>query len=391
MSIKLAQAVYDQIALSFSSNEGKIIQMESPGRINLIGEHIDYNGGNVLPAAIDKCIYFSFRVNGSEKTATILSKNFSEGFTFDISVAEKPGASWLSYLSGVLSELEKIAPGKVKGIDCVLESKLPIGSGISSSAALLCGFAKGLNEVFELGIDDITLIKLCQNAERIFSGANVGVMDQFTVVKGEKDHFILLDCDTLEYKTIPAAMDPNMLLLLNTNVSHNLADSAYNARRAQCESAFEIISAKYPQVKTLVETTAAMVEDLKEELGEERVKRVTHVYQEQLRVEATVEALKNNDFKQVGELLNASHDGLQNLYEVSCPELDFLAAFAKNDDRVLGARMMGGGFGGCTINLIDEKNVDSFVADAAVAYKKAYNIDLTPIPVKTNNGVRKIN
>lgn len=391
MSTKLSQSDYEKTNKIFALDATDVLKIEAPGRINLIGEHIDYNGGNVLPAAIDKCIYYSFKKNDTVSTSTILSKNFSEGFSFDIRVPEKPGEGWLSYLSGVLSEIDTIRPGQVTGFDCSLESKLPIGSGISSSAALLCGFAKGLNELFSLEIDDITLIKLCQNAERIFSGANVGVMDQFAVMKGEKDHFILLDCETLEYKTIPAAMDPNVLLLLNTNVSHNLADSAYNERRAQCESALEIIKAKYPQVKTLVEATEEMLADLKDELGADRVKRATHVVQEQKRVEATVEALKNNDFTLVGELLNQSHDGLQNLYEVSCPELDFLAAYAKNDERVLGARMMGGGFGGCTINLMDEKNIDSFIEDAAKAYKEAYDIDLTPIAVKTNNGVSKIN
>ena len=201
MSTKLSQSEYNNANQLFDSGAEDILQIEAPGRINLIGEHIDYNGGNVLPAAIDKCIYFSFKKNDSATTATVLSKNFEEGFTFDITVPEKPGDGWLSYLSGVLSEIDKIRPGKVSGFDCSLDSKLPIGSGISSSAALLCGFAKGLNELFALEIDDITIVKLCQNAERIFSGANVGVMDQFAVVKGEKDHFILLDCDTLEYKT----------------------------------------------------------------------------------------------------------------------------------------------------------------------------------------------
>ncbi len=390
MKTKLDALAYGKIVNSLGETSEDVLQIAAPGRINLIGEHIDYNGGNVLPAAIDKCIYFSFKKNGTESNANVLTTNFKEGFSFDINVAEKPGDGWLSYLSGVLSELSQLRPGKVTGFDCMLNSKLPIGSGISSSAALLCGFAKGLNELFNLEIDDITIIKLCQNAERIFSGANVGVMDQFAVVKGEKDHFILLDCEALTYETIPAAMDPNMLLLLNTNVSHNLADSAYNERRSQCESSLEIISAKYPEVKTLVEATQEMIDDLAEELGEDRVKRATFVAAEQKRVEATVKALKNNDFEQVGELLNASQDGLQNLYEVSCPELDFLAAYAKNDDRVLGARMMGGGFGGCTINLIDEKNVDSFIEDASKAYKEAYNIDLSPIPVKTNNGVSKL-
>jgi galactokinase len=244
-------------------------------------------------------------------------------------------------LSGVLAEIDTIKPGKVTCFDCSLDSKLPIGSGMSSSAALVCGFAIGLNELFEFEIDDIKIIKLCQNSERIFSGANVGVMDQFFLVKGKKDHFLLLDCETLDDSIIPVAMETNMLLLLNTNVSHNLADSVYNERRAQCKSALEVISEKHLEVKTLVEATEEMVEEFKNELGEDRVKLATHVIQEQKRVAATVVALKNNDFKLVGELLNQSHDGLQNLYEVSCAELDFLAAYAKNDVRVLGARMMG--------------------------------------------------
>ncbi|MEI6864897.1 galactokinase [Flavicella sp.] len=390
MSTKLSQSDCIKIDKIFALGAIDVVNIEAPGRINLIGEHIDYNGGNVLPAAIDKCIYFSIKKNNSATFANVLSKNFNEGFSFDISVPEKPGEGWLSYLSGVLTEIAKIRPTKVTGFDCSLDSKLPIGSGISSSAALLCGFAKGLNELFELEIDDITIIKLCQNAERIFSGANVGIMDQFSVIKGKKDHFILLDCETLEYRAIPAEMNTNILLLLNTNVSHNLAYSAYNERRAQCESALEIITAKYPYVKTLVEATEEMIAEFKEELGEDRVKRAIFVIQEQKRVEATVQALENNNFELVGELLNQSHDGLQNLYEVSCPELDFLANFAKNDDRVLGARMMGGGFGGCTINLIDKKYVKSFVADITIAYKKACNLEVTPIPVKINNGVQKI-
>lgn len=391
MGTKLTTLEYDRIEkIVITTDNADILKIEAPGRINLIGEHIDYNGGNVLPAAIDKCIYFLFKRNGSSKIANVLSKNFGEGFIFDISVPEKPGDGWLSYLSGVLSEIDKIRPNQVTGFDCLLDSKLPIGSGISSSAALLCGFAKGINELFSLDIDDTTIIKLCQKAEQIFSGANVGVMDQFAVVKGKKDHFILLDCDTLKYSTIPASMNTNILLLLNTNVSHNLADSAYNERRWECESGLKIIQSKYPHVNTLVEATETMIDDCKDELGVDRVKRATHVIQEQKRVEATVIALKNNNFSLVGELLNESHLGLQKLYEVSCPELDFLAAYAKADNRVLGARMMGGGFGGCTINLIDEKNVKSFVADVSKSYKETCNIDLTSIIVKTNNGVQKI-
>ncbi len=364
-------------------------KIASPGRINLIGEHIDYNGGSVLPAAIEQSLIFSFRKNESQGTAHLLSQDYQEGFAVNLSEAQS-ATGWLTYLLGVLSEFKKICPQQIKGFDCVIESQLPIGAGVSSSAALLCGFAKGVNFLFDLQIDDLTLIQLCQRAEQRFSGANVGIMDQFAVVKGQQNCLLLLNCQSLEYEQIPADFAPYQLLLLNSNVKHSLGETAYNTRREECESALLALAKKYPQVHSLADASLEMIDDLSETLGTTQKRRAIFVVQEQQRVLKTVEALKQQDLQAVGRLLNQSHEGLQNLYEVSCLELDFLADFARKDSRVLGSRMMGGGFGGCTINLIHETQIESFVKDVAESYQRRYQIHLSPLVVKISDGVRQI-
>lgn len=362
-----------QKKISQSSN---ILKISAHGRINLIGEHIDYNGGNVLPAAIDKKIIFSFQKNETSNTAFVLSENFKEGFQMDLKNIEKT-KGWGNYLVGILKILKNTA--KITGFDCLIESNLPVGSGLSSSAALLCGFAKGLNALFDLKINDMELIKLCQKAEQIFSGAHVGIMDPFAVIMGKKDHFLFLNCDTLKYEMIYADFSPYVLLLFNTNVKHNLGDSAYNKRRESCENALRIIQKNYPHIQKLTDATFEMLEDLKNKLSEEEKKRTTFVIEEQKRVLKTITALKNKDFIKVGKLLNQSHEGLQNLYQVSCEELDFLADIAKKDKRILGGRMMGGGFGGCTINIVHKNDVQKIIREIAMLYKAKFNFEMTPM------------
>ena len=384
---RLDEITYQKVRQSLKKH-GDILKIKSPGRINLIGEHIDYNGGNVLPAAIDKYITFSFRKNNTNNKAFILSENFKEGFEFLINNDIKT-KGWINYLLGVISLLRDIKSNQIKGFDCIIESNLPVGSGISSSAALLCGFAKGLHWLFDLKISDITLVKLCQKAERIFSGANVGVMDQFTVVMGKKNHLLFLNCKTLQYKQIPADFSPYGLLLLNTNVTHSLGDSAYNTRRKECETALQIIQKSYPHIKTLVEVDSQMIEQLAGHLGKDRVQRATFVSQEQQRVLQAIQTLQEKDFGKLGRLLNESHKGLQHLYKVSCDELDFLAKFAEDDKRILGGRMMGGGFGGCTINLVHKDDVEQIIKYAKEVYKKTFGIDLTAIVANTFDGVKK--
>ena len=370
---------------SFNSD----VIIESPGRINLIGEHIDYNGGLVLPAAIDKKITFRFRKNQSD-SCEILSSNFKRSFTINLDEISRSETEWQNYILGVIYHIHVLKPGAVKGFDCIIESNLPLGSGISSSAALECGVAKGLNELFAIGLTDLEMIKLSRDAEHTFVGTKCGIMDQFAVVKGKENSLILLDCDTLEYKLIPADFSPYTVVLLNTNVSHSLASSEYNVRRDECNTALAAIQKKYPKYSSLAEIEPEVIQEFRQILPEKVFNRALYVSQEHRRTLKAVECLDQNDLKGFGSCLYQSHDGLQNMYEVSCKELDFLVDFSKDVDYVLGSRMMGGGFGGCTINLIHIDKVEEFIENAKAAYQEKFDLDLTPISVKISNGVSKI-
>lgn len=365
------------------------IKIASPGRINLIGEHIDYNGGLVLPAAIDKYITFSFRRNESDTLCNIFSKNFNDYFSFSLTDLEST-SEWSKYILGVISEIQSMRPNLLSGFDCTIQSFLPVGSGLSSSAALQCGFTKGLNDLFNLQLNDIEIIKLCQSAEQKFSGTNCGIMDQFAVVKGQENHFIALNCDTLEYTPVAANLGDYTLLLLNTNVTHKLSESEYNVRREECDQALEIAQQQYPEIKNLVDLTEEQLQTLKPMLSGEIYDRATYVREEQQRVLQTITSLEKGDFENVGALLNASHKGLSSLYKVSCKELDFLADFTSSYSTVLGSRMMGGGFGGCTINLVHKDGVDELIKDVSKAYQEKFNIELGVSEVQTKDGIRKI-
>lgn len=358
----------------------------SPGRINLIGEHIDYNGGYVLPAAIDKKIILKFQKNSTNK-CNVYSKDFDTSFEVDLHTIERSNEQWHNYILGVMFQINKLNPNAIKGFDCEIESNLPLGSGLSSSAALECGFAKGLNELFKIGLSDIELITLSRDAEHSFVGTKCGIMDQFAVVKGKKDHLLLLNCETLEHELIPAYFGDYKIVLLNTNVSHNLASSEYNVRREECNKAMKTIHKEYPQYTLLAQVPLRTLETFKENLPETIYNRARYVVLENNRTLAAVAALKNNDIKKVGALLYQSHQGLSEAYKVSCEELDFLVDLTKTLDYVIGARMMGGGFGGCTINLVHSDHVNSFIQDISAAYKKKFNISLTTIDVNIANGV----
>lgn len=362
------------------------IKIKSPGRINLIGEHIDYNGGHVLPAAIDKKIVFQFKKNGTDK-CSIYSKNFNSHFEIDLKNIERSEVQWCNYVLGVIFHINELKPNSVKGFDCEIESNLPLGLGISSSAALECGLAKGLNELFSIGLDDIQLIKLSKDAEHTFVGTKCGIMDQFAVVKGKKDHLLLLNCETLEHRLIKADFGNYNVLLLNSNVSHNLASSEYNVRRDECNIALEIIQTKHPEIELLAHATPEMIREFEKIMPTTIFNRALYVTQENSRTLNAVKALEQNQLQTFGELLYRSHRGLSKLYEVSCPELDFLVDFTSNMDEVIGSRMMGGGFGGCTINLVHKDSVYQFVSNISAAYKKKFHIDLSPIKVSISNGV----
>ena len=365
------------------------IKIDSPGRINLIGEHIDYNGGLVLPAAIDKKITFKFRKNHSD-TCEILSSNFKSSFKINLNEISRSKTEWQNYILGVIYHINILKPGSVKGFDCIIESNLPLGSGISSSAALECGVTKGLNELFDIGLTDLEMIKLSRDAEHTFVGTKCGIMDQFAVVKGKENSLILLNCETLEYKLIPADFSPYTVLLLNTNVSHSLASSEYNVRRDECNTALTAIQKKYPKYGSLAEIEPEVIQEFKQILPEKVFNRALYASEEHRRTLKAAKCLDNNDLKGFGDCLYGSHHGLQHMYEVSCKELDFLVDFSKDLEYVIGSRMMGGGFGGCTINLVHTDKVEAFIENATAAYQEKFDLDLSPIKVKISNGVSRI-
>ncbi|MBD0777537.1 galactokinase [Maribacter sp. ANRC-HE7] len=360
---------------TFNPNNWDLI-VDSPGRINIIGEHTDYNNGFVLPTAIDKKIQFKFKRNDSLHTCNILSNNFNASLSFDLNTVSKSDKQWENYILGVIHEIQQLTD-KLRGFDCVLDSDIPVGSGISSSAALECGLAFGLNELFDLNLSKQQIVELSQRAEHNYVGTKCGIMDQFASVMSKKGHVILLDCQSLDYEYVPIEIEPYKLLLLNTNVSHNLASGEYNIRRSQCEKGVEIIQQKYPEVTSLRDVSFDMLQEFKSDIPEIVFNRCTYVVQEKDRVLSSVKALKKSQLHTLGEYMYQTHDGLQNLYEVSCPELDFLVDFSKEYNEVIGARMMGGGFGGCTINIIHQDAVEHFTQKASEAYFKKFNIKLT--------------
>ena len=364
--------------------------IDSPGRINIIGEHTDYNNGFVLPTAIDKKIKFKFRKNDSLNICNVHSANFNTSFSFDLNTVKPSEHQWENYILGVIDGIQKVSD-KLQGFDCVLDSDIPVGSGISSSAALECGLAFGLNELFKLGLSKLTLVEIGQMAEHNYVGTKCGIMDQFASVMSKEGHVILLDCQSLEFEYVPIKIEPYKILLLNTNVSHNLASGEYNIRRKQCEDGVAVIKKKYPKVNSLRDVSPEMLAEFKNELDTVTFNRCSYVVDEKVRVLDTVKALKNNELKVVGENMYQTHDGLSKLYEVSCPELDFLVDFSKNFNQVIGARVMGGGFGGCTINIVHKDFIEQFTEEASKAYFEQFNIKLTAFEAMPSEGTSIVN
>jgi galactokinase len=365
------------------------IIVKSPGRINLIGEHIDYNGGHVLPAAIDIKVTMLFR-----KKDNSLCRVYSEdqgAFTFDIN---KPlqisDTHWENYVLGVVDGIVKARQGKLCGFDCVISSELPMGAGISSSAALECGIAKGLNDLFDLGLSNLELIEISRMAEHNFVGTKCGVMDQFAVMMGKRKKLLLLNCDTLDHKQIDAEFTPYKILLLNTNVSHNLASSEYNTRREECEKALSVIQKNHPQYPLLANVPETVIETYKGKLSTKVYQRALFVSRENARTLEAAVLIQSGDIKGFGSLMYQTHEGLSKNYEVSCPELDFLVDITKDIPQVVGSRMMGGGFGGCTISLVEDGFVNEFIDLTRKAYKEQFDINLTSILVATSDGVETI-
>lgn len=359
----------------------------SPGRINLIGEHTDYNGGFVFPGAIDKGIYACIRLNGTS-TVHAYSVDYDDYCEFGLHEEDKPQAAWARYLFGVCREMDKrgFAPS---GFDTVFAGDVPLGAGLSSSAALESVFAFALNDLLHLNIDKFELARIGQSTEHNYCGVKCGIMDQFASLFGQAGHLMRLNCTTMEFEYFPFNPVGYKVVLLDTAVKHELASSAYNKRRESCENACAHIAAKHPDVKFLSDATMEMLNEVKNEINTEDYKRAEYVIGEKQRVLEVCDALKKGDYETVGKCMYGTHQGMSKLYEVSCEELDFLNDIAK-ECGVTGSRVMGGGFGGCTINLIEEALYEPFIATAKQKFAEEFGHDPKVYEVTISDGARKI-
>ena len=359
--------------------------VRSPGRINLIGEHTDYNDGFVLPGAINKAVHVAVGKNNDQRIRLFAS---AYGQMVDIEMDEvkpSPMHSWVNYILGVVDQLA-IRGLTVPGFNLVIDGDIPLGAGLSSSAAAECATAFALNHLFGFNIPRLELALLSQKAEHEFAGVKCGIMDQFASMFGMKGHVIKLDCRSLAHEYKPVKLNGYTIVLLDTQVKHALASSAYNKRREECEFAVRLMNQKYPHVRSLRDATMKMVNECVKPVGLHFYNRASFVVQEIERVEKACVDLEHNDLEAFGRKMFATHEGLRSLYEVSCAELDFLVDQVKDNPNVPGARMMGGGFGGCTINLVKSDQVADFASTSSAAYRTVFNMDLKSYMVSLEDG-----
>ena len=362
----------------------------SPGRINLIGEHTDYNGGFVFPGAIDKGIMCEIRPNGTNKVMAY-SIDLKDRVEFDIDDEEGPKASWARYLYGIVQEMKKRGVD-VKGFNTAFAGDVPLGAGLSSSAALESCYAYALNDLFgENKVSKWDMVLAGQATEHNYCGVNCGIMDQFASVFGMEGKLMRLDCRSREFEYFPFDPKGYRLVLVDSVVKHELASSAYNDRRKSCENVVAALQKKYPEktIETLRDADWDMLNAVKDEVSEEDMKRATFVLGEKDRVLAVCDALNAGDYETVGKKMYETHHGLSKEYEVSCEELDYLNDIAR-EDGVTGSRIMGGGFGGCTINLVKEDLYDHFIADVKKKYAERYGKEPKIYDVVIKDGSRKI-
>jgi len=372
--------------ISLYGVEPKIIR--SPGRINIIGEHTDYNDGFVFPAAIDKEIVFAMAENQLDKFR-FFAIDLNESFELDVRNLSKSSCNWANYLLGVLAQF-KTKGHKIQGVDCVFSSTIPVGAGLSSSAALENGFAFGLNEIFEFDESPMNLVKIAQKAEHEYAGVQCGIMDQFASMFGKEHKAIKLDCRSLEYEYADIDLRNYRFVLCNTKVSHSLASSEYNLRRQECEKGVGLLKKYDKTINSLRDVSSTFLEKYKHEFDEIIYNRCEFVITENERVLSAFDALKRGDIAHLGRLMYESHRGLSEKYQVSCLELDFLVTQASENPAVLGARMMGGGFGGCTINLVRYEQVEAFSEHIATDYELKFNRKPEIYVVKIADGVSKV-
>ncbi len=356
----------------------------SAGRINLIGEHTDYNGGFVFPGAIDKYIMAEIAPNGTDHVR-IYSIDMNEPASFGLEETDIPNAQWVKYIFGVCREIIKRG-GQVRGFDAVFAGDIPLGAGLSSSAALESCFAYALNDLFnENKIDKFELARIGQSTEHNYCGVNCGIMDQFASIFGKKGYLMRLDCRSMDFEYYPFNPEGYKLVLVDSVVKHELVDSPYNKRRESCERVARTLG-----VETLRDADMDMLDSHKQEISEEDYRRARFVIGEKQRVLDVCDALERGDYETVGKRMYETHEGLSQDYEVSCEELDFLNAIAK-ECGVTGSRIMGGGFGGCTINLVKDNLYDNFINTAKTKFTKQYGHEPKIYDVVISDGAHKCN
>lgn len=378
------QNTVKQVFIEHFSQEPMLVR--SPGRVNLIGEHTDYNGGFVLPAATDKAAYLAICASDSEK-GTWISIDMNEKVEVDFKViTEMPTHRWANYILGIIEQFQKRGI-KVQPFNCVMAGDVPIGSGMSSSAALESAVSFAINEMNQVGLDKKQLAKLAQQAENEFIGVNCGIMDMFASIHGKENNVIRLDCETLEFEYFPLNLGDFKIVLFDTGVKHNLVESEYNLRRQQCEEGLAFFRKHFDNsVKNLSQVPLAWLQSSRSQLNSVVYNRCQYVIEENQRILSACEDLQVGNLADFGIKMTATHEGLRNLYEVSCQELDFLVDAVWHETSVLGSRMMGGGFGGCTINLIKADEIDELYGRLSVSYKQETGIELKMYSVVTANG-----
>jgi len=364
--------------------EAEPVLIKSPGRINIIGEHTDYNDGFVMPAAINKAIYVAVSQRDDQEIY-LYSESYQQKHVASIDQIEKTDKSWANYILGVADQIKKRGL-QFSGFNLYLDGNVPLGAGLSSSAALECATAFAIKHLNNLDISQMDLALISQKAEHEFAGVNCGIMDQFASVFGKKDQAVMLDCRSMKYEYIPLKLDGYKLVLLNTNVKHSLADSAYNERRSQCEQGVAWIKEHEPAVNSLRDVNLELLEKHVKPKDSEVYQKCAFVVKEIDRVVKAADQLANGNLNALGDLMFATHEGLSKDYEVSCKELDFLVDFVKDFDGVLGARMMGGGFGGCTINIVKDDRIDSLIDQIKIAYSNSFDLNLEAYVVETGDG-----
>jgi len=343
----------------------------APGRVNLIGEHTDYNEGFVLPGAVDKRIYVGIAKNGTN-ALNVFANQYKQKFSFSLDELQ-PVDGWATYLLGMMYQFKQKGLA-ISGIDVVIDGDVPLGAGMSSSAAVCSAFGFAVNELFGFGLSRMQLAIMGQKTEHTFAGVMCGIMDEFASLHGKQGNIMKLDCRSLEYEYIPFDFPDYKIVLVNTMVSHALASSEYNVRRQQCEEGVAILQKYYPEIKFLRDVSNEQLEKHKNELSELVYRRCNFIINENKRLLHGCDLLKKGDLKSFGQMMFEAHDGLSKGYEISCKESDFLVEQAKRFDGVMGARQMGGGFGGCTINIVKTDSIENFSTYMRDSYKKRFDV-----------------